>query len=59
MNESITISCFTCRKHKLIRNLINVYKCKHRKNSFQFGDNKPCDNWLPSKYDIKLNKLAA
>ena len=48
----IEIKCGSCRKLKLIRGT-NQCECKHRKRFIlDFAD--PCENWLPSKSDIRL-----
>jgi len=55
MISTIKISCMTCRKAKLIRNLTDRYICKYRESSFDpIVDDKPCKEWLPSKTDIEL-----
>ena len=60
-NPKIEISCFTCRKCKHYTIIhVDVYSCVHRLGqnfTYSSAEDKPCENWLPSKADIKL-KLA-
>lgn len=57
-NISITMSCGTCRKAKmgLMAGRNGMYTCKHKNDESEFYifGSTPCENWLPSKTDVRL-----
>ena len=48
----IRFDCSTCRQCKKVNNNYR-YSCKFVKNNFYPFNKLPCDNWLPSKLDVR------
>lgn len=50
---TIDICCANCRRAKPSYTARDEISCKHR-TAFYAQYAKPCDDWLPSKLDIRL-----
>ena len=49
---SAPISCLTCRRCK--RDESQNLHCKYRGQFIVMSEDKPCENWLPSKKDLRI-----
>ena len=50
--KSMKVSCFTCKKAKIAKDIEKNY-CIHRTGDFAESEDKPCKKWLPSIAYIK------
>ena len=49
---SAPISCLSCRRCK--RDESQNLHCKYRGEFIVMSEDKPCENWLPSKKDLRV-----
>lgn len=53
MNIKINVCCASCRRAKPAHYKRDEVSCKHRPSFYAlYAD--PCEDWLPSKMDIRL-----
>jgi len=53
MAVKIIVSCGNCRRCKPSQTQMGMYSCKYRDKPFYHKSNTPCENWLPSKIDLR------